>query len=75
MNTEEEVKCVTFFRPKIMFFKIFSETAHALMVMYKPHNAHSRPHLMQKEPTDFLNLLRCKLHFPVESLMLCCNIL
>ena len=57
-----------------MFFKVFSETAHELMVMRKPPNAHPRPLLMQREPTDLFNLLRPKSHFPVETLMLCCNI-
>ena len=64
------------FWPKIMFFKILSEIAHELMVMRKPPNAHPRPYLMQKEPTDLLNLPRRKSSFPVEILMLwsCCNI-
>ena len=60
-------------RPIIMFFKVFSETAHELMAMRKPSNSHPRPHLMQKEPTDLLNLPRHKPRFPVETLMLCCN--
>ena len=49
----------------------FSGTAHELMVMRKPPNANPRPQLMQKEPTDLLNLPRRKSHFPVETLMLC----
>ena len=74
MNTKEGVQCATFSGPKIMFFKVLSETAHELMVIRKPPNAHPRPHLMQKEPTDLLNFLRHKSRFPVENLMLCCNI-
>ena len=40
MNTKEGVQCATFFCPKIMFLKVFSETAHELMVMRKLPNAH-----------------------------------
>ena len=55
MNTKEGVQRAKFLRPKITFFKDFPETAHELMVMHKPPNAHPRSHLMQKEPTDLLN--------------------
>ena len=65
MNTKEGVQCVTFFRPK-MFFKVFSETAHELMIMRKPPSAHPRPYLMQKEPTNLFNLPTRKSRFPVE---------
>ena len=36
-------------------FAVSSGTTHELMVPAKPPNTHPRPHLMQKEPTDFLN--------------------
>ena len=48
-----------FWYPKITFFgcfTVFSGTAHELKVPAKPPNTHPRPHLMQKEPTDLLNL-------------------
>ena len=41
-----------------VFFAVFSGTAHELMVPANPPNTHPRPHLMPKEPTDFLNLSR-----------------
>ena len=46
---------VTFFR---VFFAVFSCTGHELMVPAKPRNTYSRPHLIQKEPTDYLNFSR-----------------
>ena len=38
------------------FFSVFSSTAHELKGPAKPPNTHPRSHLMQKEPTDLLNL-------------------
>ena len=63
-----------FFRPKNMFLKVSSETAHELMVMRKSLNALEIAHLVHKKLTDILNLPRHKSRFPVEILMLCCNI-
>ena len=60
------------FRPKINVLKVFSETAHELMVMRKP-NAHPWPHLIQQVPTVLINLPRRKSRFPFEILMLFCN--
>ena len=62
------------FWPKIILFKVLPETVHKLMVMSKPLNAHPRPRLMQKEPTDLLNVPRRKSRFIIETLILCCNI-
>ena len=44
---------ITFFR---VFFAVFFGTAHELMVPAKLPNTHPRPYLMQKEPTNLLNL-------------------
>ena len=74
MDTKEGEQWATIFSPKNRFFKCFSTNANKLMVIRKPPNAHHRPHLMQKEPADLLNLPRHKSRFPVETLMLCCNI-
>ena len=41
-----------------VFIAVFSGPAHELMVPAKPPNSHPRPHLMQREPTDLLNLSR-----------------
>ena len=41
-----------------VLFAVFSETAHELMVPAKPPNTHPRPHLMQKDPIDLINLPR-----------------
>ena len=50
------------FVPKIHLFSnvfaVFSGTAHELMVPTKAPNTHPRPHLMQKDTTDFLNFPR-----------------
>ena len=73
MNTKEEVQSATFLVKKSVF-EGFLRNSHELIAMRRPPNAHPRPHLMQKEPTDLLNLPRRKLRFPVETLMLCCNI-
>ena len=44
--------------PFRVFFAIFSGTANELVVLGQPPNTLPRPHLMQKELTDFLNLPR-----------------
>ena len=57
-----------------MIFKVFSETAHELMAMHKLPNSHPRPHLIQKEPIDFLNLPRRGTISGVENVILYCKI-
>ena len=62
------------FSSKKHVLKVFSETAHELVVIRKPPNAHPRPYLMQKEPTDLLNLPRRGTISGVQNLTLCCKI-
>ena len=57
-SMQKKKKSAIFFHLKIMFFKVFLETAHELMVIRKLPNAHPRPHLVAKEPTDLLNWSR-----------------
>ena len=58
----ESIEVVRFWYPKITlfgcYFVVFSGTALELMVLAKPSNTHPWSHLMQKEPTDLLNLSR-----------------
>ena len=66
-----------FWYPKITFFgcfTVFSGTAHELKVPAKPPNTHSRPHLMQEEPTDLLNLPRRGTISGVQNVSLYCRI-
>ena len=62
---------LTFF---YVFFAVFSGTAHELMVHAKPPNSHPSPYLMQKEPTDLLNLLRRGTISDVQNVTLYCKI-
>ena len=56
------------------FFVVFSGTSHELMVPAKPPNTHPRPYLIQKKPTDLLNLPgRCTIS-GVQNITLCCKI-
>ena len=57
-----------------MFFAVFSGTANELMVPAFPPNTHPRPHLMQKETTDFLNLPRRGTILGVQNVALYCKI-
>ena len=56
------------------FFAVCSGTAQELMVPTKPPNTHPRPHLMQKEPADFLNFPRRGTILGVENVTLYCKI-
>ena len=56
------------------FLAVFSGTANELMVPAYPPNTHPRQHLMQKEPTDFLNLPGRGTILGVQNVTLYCKI-
>ena len=59
---------------RVFFFFDYSGTAHELMVLAKPPNTHPRPHLMQREQTDLLNLPTCCTISGVQNFNLKCKI-